>query len=219
MRGFGRPPAGEDGAERSELVVIGLLCGGSALVLGAALGFLFGWSLIRGAFVLGIPMAFASTGLAYFIVSRAGAVAGGLHTPGGGPPRRAALSGYEALIVAGRFEDAVIALTDASAEYPDDPRPALMLAELYRDDLGEFEKAAAWFRRAAAVPKLSMDGERQILRALVELCCDKTDRPELAAPALSRAASLHAGDRLGHWAQQELRALRARPGPTSADLG
>jgi len=94
-----------------------------------------------------------------------------------------------------------------------------MLAELYRDELDDLEQAAVWYRRAAAVPGIGRDAERHILRALVELCRDRIGRPELAAPALSRAAKLHAGDRLGHWANQELNLIKRAMKTGSAEPG
>ncbi len=198
-----------------QLVSFSVLLG---LGAGAAIGFLvYRWHPLMGALVLGGPCAIVAFAVAQFVVGRAGKMAWGLHFPTGeSTPQSQGLSREEALIVAGRAEDAAVALIEAADRYPEDPRPLVMLAELYRDQLDDLEKAAAWYRKAAAVPGIGRDSERQILRTLVELCRDRIGRPELAAPALSRAARLHAGDRLGHWAGRELRlikeAMKAGPG-------
>jgi len=132
-----------------------------------------------------------------------------LYTPSGdSTPYRGQLSQEETLIVRGRLEDAIEALSARARDFPDDPRPRLRLAELYRDEIGDLVEAVAWFRRTAAVPGIGLESERQVLREIVEICRDRLGRPELAAPALRRAADLHAGDRLGNWARQELKTLR-----------
>jgi hypothetical protein len=199
-----------DSAAQSQAFATVALGSMAGLILGAALGyFLFRWNLILGALVLGVPFVFAIWGVTEFMASRAGAVAGALYAPtGNSTPVRGELSQEETLIVRGQLEEAIEALSTRARDHPDDPRPRLRLAELYRDEVGDLVEAVAWFRRTAAVPGIGLESERQVLREIVELSRDRLGRPALAAPALRRAADLHRGDRLGNWARQELKALR-----------
>jgi tetratricopeptide (TPR) repeat protein len=204
------PPAFEiDDVERSEIILIAVPTFGVGLILGGALGFFLFRRILFGVFVLGIPMGAIAFAITYFIVERSGVAAGVLHTPSGAStPSRSELSRETSLIVAERFEEAIEALTEASARDPADARPPLMIAELYRDRMKQPEEAVPWLRRAAAMPGLALETERMILRDLVELCRNTLERPELATPALARAASAHDGDRLGHWARQELKEIK-----------
>jgi hypothetical protein len=199
-----------DSGARSQTIAILALGSMAGIIMGSALGyFLFRWHLLIGAVVLGGPFVFGIWGLTQLLVSGAGGVAGQLFTPtGSSTPYQGDLSQEETLIVRGRLDEAIEALSARAYDRPDDPRPRVRLAELYRDEVGDLVEAAAWFRRAAAVPGIGVEGERQVLRELVELCRDRLGQPELAAPALRRAADLHKGDRLGNWARSELRSLR-----------
>ncbi|MDH3732384.1 MAG: hypothetical protein OEU54_02575 [Gemmatimonadota bacterium] len=211
MRLFERGPIRDvDSEGRSQTIGILALGSMAGIVMGAALGFLlFRWNPLIGAIVLGIPFASGIWASTEFIVRNAGVVAGQIYTPSGGStPYLGELSQEETLIIRGLLDEAVEALEARARDHPNDPRAPLRLAELHRDETRDLVEAAAWFRRAAAVPGIGRDAQRQILRELVELCRDRLGRPELAAPALRRAADVHAGDRLGHWATSELRALR-----------
>lgn len=197
-----------DDVEGPTFVIIGLFNVGIGIIFGGALGFFLYRNIVFGVLVLGPPIAIVGFLITWFIVERSGVAARGLHTPSGdGTPGRSELSRETALVVAERFDEAVDALMIAGERDPTDVRPPLMIAELFRDRMERPEEAVPWLRRAAAVPGLALETERMILRDLVELCV-KIDRPELASPALSRAASVHGGDRLGHWARQELRAIK-----------
>ena len=206
-----RPLRDVDSESQSQAVAILALGSMAGIVMGAALGyFLCRWNLFIGAILLGIPFALGIWAVTELMVRTSGRVAGELFTPSGGStPYSGDLSREETLIVRGRLDEAIEALTARALEHPDDPRPPIRLAELYRDERGDLVEAAAWFRRAAAVPGIGRDAERQLLRELVELCRDRLGRPELATPALRRAADLHAGDRLGHWAGKELATLKS----------
>lgn len=205
-----RPIRDIDSEGRSQAVGILALGSMAGIVMGAALGyFLFRWNLFLGALVLGVPFAAGIWAVTEGVVRTSGRFAGQLFTPSGAStPYEGELSQEETLIVRGRLDEAVEALTARAKDHPNDPRPPLRLAELYRDDVGDLVEAAGWFRRAAAVPGIGHDAERQVLRELVEMCRDRLGRPELAGPALRRAADVHAGDRLGHWAASQLRELR-----------
>jgi hypothetical protein len=191
---------------------VGILALGSmaGIVMGAALGyFLFRWNIFVGALLLGVPFALGIWAATEALVRMSGGLAGQLFTPSGkSTPYLGELSQEETLVVRGQIDEAVEALTARARDHPADPRAPLRLAEIHRDETGDLVEAAAWFRRAAAVPGIGRDAERQILRELIEMCRDRLGRPELAAPALRRASELHAGDRLGHWATTELRKLR-----------
>lgn len=206
-----RPLRDFDSAHRAEEMVVaawslvGLPIGGALAVL------LFDSSYWVGILTVGPLVSLAIWTIARTLVSRSGVAAAQLFTPGGeSTPFRGDLSQEETLAVRGRLADAIEALTARATDHPNDPRPRLRLAELYRDEIRDFEEAAAWYRRAAAVPGLAPDNARQVLRELLELCKDRLGRPEAALPALRMAADRHAGSRLGVWAGQEIRAIRAK---------
>ena len=187
-----------------EWSLVGLPMGGALAVL------LFDTSVLIGTLTVGPIVSLCIWVILRSIVTASGVAAAQLFTPSGrSTPFGGALSREETLIVRGRLEEAIEALIARAMEDPRDPRPRVRLAELYRDELRDLEESAVWYRRAAAVPGLSPDSARQVLRELLELCRDRLGRPEMALPALRRAADLHAGSRLGVWAGQEIRAIRA----------
>lgn len=203
------PPRDADHAARSQALAILSLGGLACLVMGGAVGHLLEWGVVLGVLVIGVPLAGLMWAMAHVIVERGGKAAAVLFTPSDGPPERRALSLEESLIARGQIEEAVESLMAAAALDPGDPRPARRLAELYRDELGAPLEAVEWLRRAAAVPELTPEEERHLLRELVELCERRLGVPKLAAPALARTASVRAGTRVGIWARQELARIRA----------
>lgn len=213
----GGPPSDRDSTETIEwfnIIATSLAVGAAA---GAAIGFMaFRWEPMKGALILGLPCAGVAFAVLYVVVEGSGAFVAGLHTPAA-TPRRYQLSREQALIVAGRLDEAAAALAEVHEREPDDPRAAQILAELYRDQIGDLDEAAAWYRRAASVPGIDVDTERMLLRELVELCRDRMGRPELATPALARAAQLHEHDRLGNWARTQIREIKSGPAPASVD--
>lgn len=209
LLGRRKPLRDVDHSVQSELIYILSITGMIGLFFGALVGMTaFDLDPLAGAVRIGIPMAAFMAAIAYFIVDRSGTAARALHEPSGAStPHQHEFSREQALLVSGQYEEAAAALVDACDRFPKDARPRVMLAELYRDEFDDMEEAVAWYRRASSVPGITVDMERQVLRTLVELC-DRIGRSELAMPPLSRAAELHAGDRLGHWARKELRRIK-----------
>ncbi len=209
LLGRRKPLRDVDHSAQAELIYILSITGMIGLVFGSLVGKVaFDLNPLAGAVRIGIPMAAFMAAIAYFVVDRSGAAAGALHQPSGAAtPHQHQFSREQALLAYGQHEEAAAALVDACDRFPDDARPRVMLAELYRDEFDDMEEAVMWYRRASSVPGVSVDMERQVLRTLVELC-DRIDKSELAVPALSRAADLHSGDRLGHWARKELRRIK-----------
>ena len=152
MKGRWRPSEDVDLADRTLQVEILWFCEILGLAAGAAVGFmLFRWHPVQGALVFGLPCGLIALAVARGVIEGSGRAVGGLLNPSAaGSPRRYELSREEALIAAGRTEDAAVALEDACAQYPEDPRPPVMLAELCRDQLHDPERAVEWYRRAAA---------------------------------------------------------------------
>lgn len=209
-----RPARDVDSQARSQAIAILAVGGGAGLLMGMALGYLLTrWNPFLCMLVFGVPLAGLIWGMTHAMVESAGLAARRFYTPtGASTPFRGDLSQEETLIVRGLRAEAIEALTARAREDPGDPRPRLRLAELYRDEIGDLEEAAAWLRRTAAVPGLSLESERHVLRELIELCTDRIGRPELALPALGRTADRHRGNRLGIWAAREMRDIRAGAG-------
>lgn len=217
-----RPPRDTDSTVTTRAIGILALGGVACLVMGGALGlFLLGGlpGAALGVVVFGVPMAFLMWLITRSIVEASGVVAGGLFHPTAERfAMRRDLSREESLIAAGRHEEAIEALMAAAAADPGDPRPAWRLAELHRDELGSPEEAVTWLGRAAAVPGLAAEEERQILRAMLEVAEGRLGNPRLAAPALARAAETRAGTRVGIWARQELRRIRSAAQETGSPV-
>jgi len=207
-----RPARDVDSQARSQAIAILALGAGAGLLMGMALGYLLTrWNPLLCMLVFGVPLAGLIWAMTHVIVESSGFAASRFYTPTGkSTPFHGELSREETLIVRGRLEEAIEALVARAAAEPRDPRPRVRLAELYRDEIRDLDASAAWYRRAAAVPGLAPDNARHILRELLELSKNRLGRPEVALPALRRAAELHAGSRLGVWANQEIRAIRTR---------
>lgn len=176
---------------------------------GGVLGFLAGWMLghaFLGA-VAGWVVCFLFVRV---VVGAAGAAAGQLHQPSGGTPHQPGHSRAEALAARGHFREAVRLLARAVEDDPDPPAPYLRAARILRDELGEPEEAAAWFRRALRDAALPPGPARSIRRELVELYVHRMKEPRRAAPELARMSEELAGTEEGAWAARELEEIKAR---------
>ncbi|MCG6956471.1 MAG: tetratricopeptide repeat protein [Gemmatimonadetes bacterium] len=215
LRKFSDSPQGAGVARSTDATDrTGLLWSVIAGALGMVMGGLLGVFLVA----TGAPawvgalspfaMAALTVGIVRAVVGGGARVAGTIYNPtGSATPRRKEYSGAESLAAQGRLEDAITAFELAVAEDPGDPWPYLRVARIYRDQLGRFEDAARWFRRAlreaTACPVLAR-------RELVELYVHRMKEPGKAAPLLARMADELVGTPEGEWAAEELREVKAR---------
>jgi len=147
---------------------------------------------------------------AYLLVSTGGRAAGTLHNPSGGStPYRGQHSGAEALKVRGDYRGAIAAYEKAAAAQPDDPRPVIEIARIYRDHLDDPAAAVTWFKRAIAHEGIDSGHRFLTIRELCELYTGRLDDPRRALPILARVAETREGTREGDWAARELREVKS----------
>jgi hypothetical protein len=185
-------------------------------VIAGALGLLLGGLLGTFLVVDGAPAwvgalcpfagAVLTVGIVRTVVGGGTRVARTIYNPtGSATPHRREYSGPESLSAQGRHEDAITAFELALTEDPGDPWPYLRVARIYRDQLGRFEDAARWFRRAL---READDCPILAQRELVELYVHRMKEPGRAAPVLARMADELAGTPEGEWAAAELREVK-----------
>jgi hypothetical protein len=145
-----------------------------------------------------------------FLAERGGRIGASVYLSGGSStPAVNEHSRADALAARGLYGAAVAELERCAADDPEDVDARLRLARLHRDRLDDPEVAAAWFRRAAAVPNIPVGLDPQGARELYELCTRRLNAPEAAAPHLARFADRHAGTPNGEWARRTLAAIKA----------
>jgi len=182
---------------------------GAWSLAGGVLGFIAG-------FMVGHPLVGAVGGwAACFLAVRgisgaAGAAAGKLHHPSAGTPHPQEHSRAEALAARGHLREAVELLAEAVEGEPASPGPYLRAARILRDELGELEEAAAWFRRALRDAAFLPGRDRLVRRELVELYIHRMKEPRRAAPELARMREESAGTEEGAWAERELEEVKRR---------
>jgi tetratricopeptide (TPR) repeat protein len=213
LRKFSDPPRGAGAARRTDatdraVLLWSVIAGALGLVMGGLLG-VFLAAKGAPAWVTALtPFAGAAVtvGIVRAVVGGGTRVAGTIYNPtGAATPRKKEYSRAESLAAQGRYEDAITAFELAVAEDPGHPWPYLRVARIYRDQLGRFEDAARWFRRALReatnCPVLAQ-------RELVDLYVHRMKEPGKAAPMLARMADELAGTPEGEWAAAELREVK-----------
>lgn len=206
----GRAPREIDSAERAQRLhaLVYSLAGG---IVGAAAGVYAGTrqgglvAVVLG-LVLGLGLGFSVAYVAArLIVESAGRFAELLYNPSGrSTPTRPEYSYAASLAARGRIEDAIAAYELSALENPHDPEPCFRIARLYRDALGRYEEAIAWFRRAREAAGAEAGPQVLATREILEVCTSKLDDPLRAAPDLARLADRFGGTPAGEWARSEL---------------
>lgn len=160
--------------------------------------------------LVGGAAAGAITYLAVMLISdAAGSAAAVIYNPSGSSVPYERQHSYAASLAArGQHEDAVLAYELIVAEHPGEPEPYLRLARLLRDEMGRYEDAARWFRRARTETVLPPAREVLVSRELIELYRDWLDAPLKAAPELARLAEMHGDTPDGEWAARELAGVK-----------
>ena len=166
------------------------------LLAGSRMGHPFLGLLAGGALAALIPKA---------IIEATGKMSGQLYNPSGSStPHKREYSMAASLAIRGEYAKAAAAYELAISEYPDDPEPYLCLARLLRDDMGRYEEAARWFKRARYEAQIS-DGQALLAsREMIELYTVQLGQPAKAAPELARLAEKYEGTPEGNWARDEL---------------
>lgn len=177
---------------------------GFPILIGILVGLAGGWALLYAS-VVGF-----SEGAGTF----AGVMAGGGRAGAIKAVRQYSLP--ESLAMRGDYAGARQEYERLAALYPDDSELPARLARLWRDEENRPEEAAAWFRRALAVPGLGEGQALLLLRELVEVQVHRLDAPRRAFPDLARVARTREGTPAGAWAAAELRRLKEAY-PLSAD--
>jgi hypothetical protein len=187
-----------------------------AVMGGSGLGGVVGWrySLDHGSPVLyiaiGAAMAVAVIfGITTLLSEGSGAAAGALHAPSGkSTPAKREYSQAEALTARGEYDRAVALLETSVADYPSDPEPYLKLARLHRDQLGDYEQAVQWFRRARAEADIGSRRELLATQEIIEVYTHKLREPRRALPELARLADRFPDSPAAAAARRELHVLR-----------
>lgn len=138
-----------------------------------------------------------------------GTVAAYADPSGATTPHRAEYSQAQALAAQGRYADAVAAYELAAAESAGDPTPYVAIARIQRDHLGDYELAAAWFRRARRDARLDAGLELLVAQELIELYTKRMGQPQRAIPELARIPRLLPGSAQASAAEREIATLRA----------
>jgi hypothetical protein len=123
-------------------------------------------------------------------------------------PHRPEYSAPRALAAQGRYREAAAAWELAAAESDGDPEPYLALARLHRDQLGDREAAAGWFRRARQDARLGPGQDLLVTQELIELYIHRLRQPRRAIPELARLRERYHDTPAGRAAEEELRRLR-----------
>jgi hypothetical protein len=184
---------------------------GPALI-GAGIGTLWWmWGLPVPFFVAVFGVAFALWAIAQLVMLVVSGTAMLYVDPKGtSTPHKAEYSQAKALAAQGRYEEAVAAYEIAAAESGGDPTPYIAIARIQRDQLGDHEAAAGWFRRVRRDATLTPGLELLVAQELVELYTKKLGQPRRAIPELARIPGLAPGTAQAEAAERELATLRAR---------
>jgi len=137
---------------------------------------------------------------------------GALGTSGGSTPYERGFSKAEAMAMQGEYVKAITAYQVAIAEAPEDPEPYLRVARLYKNDLGELDDAAFWFRRVRRDAQVSAGQDLAASRELIELYL-ASDDPRRAIPELARVIERFADTPEREWAEGLLRNLKSQDDP------
>jgi tetratricopeptide (TPR) repeat protein len=181
-------------------------------LVGAFVGFLLGVFLSSqdrggpGTILLATLAGWAGSYFFPVIIMRlAGKAGGSLYAPSGRttPPKREH-SLAESLAVRGQYEEAVEVFASAIDEDPHDSGPYLRIARIKRDELGDFDAAAHWFRRALEESQIHAGLEMLARKELVELYMVHMSQAAKAAPILARIAAENPQTEEGEWAATEL---------------
>jgi tetratricopeptide (TPR) repeat protein len=193
-----------DAAKRARVLTAAAwsLAGGA---IGAFAGAFIGIGILFG-FAIGFTFSLV---VSLLVVEGVGHVMGVIHNPSGkSTPVVREYSYPESLAIRGRYEDAIDAYQVCCTDYPDDPEPYVRIARIYRDNLGQFEEAILWFKRARSEAAVSKGQELLASQEIIEIYTGKLNLPERAIPELARLAEKYAGEPAGDTAKHELARLR-----------
>ena len=194
-----------DSARRARLFQAGAwsLAGGA---IGALGGWFAGFGAIPG-FLAGFAIVFV---VSLTIAEGAGKLAGTLHNPSGdSTPAVREYSYPESLAIRGRYEDAINAYQVCCADYPEDPEPYVRIGRIYRDELGDYDNALFWFKRARSDATIDRGRELLVTQEIIEIYTRRLETPRRAIPELARIVERYDGGPAASVAKREMDRLRA----------
>ncbi len=124
----------------------------------------------------------------------------------------------QALSVRGSHAEALEALQEEVAEYPDDPGPCLKAAALCLQELNEPEAAIAFYERARGLPGIAAETEQYITIRLADIY-ESLDRRGPAMKELRRLLDRHPDSKYAGGARTRLAALKRAASADEAEGG
>jgi len=126
----------------------------------------------------------------------------GLRGPGPGWSR------VESLVARGEYAEALAEYKVLAERHPDVPEVGLRIGRLLSEQMGEYEEAVVWLRRARTTGTLAPQVDVQVGREIVGIYATKLRDPARALPELARMAELYKGTETAAWAAVELAAVK-----------
>lgn len=204
-----------DTAERVHLYQAALWGLGVGAIMSIPVGMaaerMWGWPGGPATLIAFVAIAGAVFGGSLTIIRRAGQLAGTLHSPSGrSTPYQQDFSRAAALVARGDYPDAAEAYQVHIGERPEDPEPYLRLARLLRDQMGQYDEAAAWFKAGRREARITPAQEVLITHELIELFGNQLDDPVRAAPEFARLIQRFPDSPEARWARTELTEVKKR---------
>ena len=126
----------------------------------------------------------------------------GLREPGPGWSR------VESLVARGEYAEALAEYRVLAERHPDVPEVSLRIGRLLSQQMGEYEAAVVWLRRARTTGTLAPQVDVQVGREVVAIYTTKLHDPARALPELARMAEVYRGTETAAWAASELAAVK-----------
>ncbi len=180
---------------------------GAGGVIGAVAFGYVGINPILG-FAVGVAISYFTTML---LAESVASLVEKIHNPSGkSTPHRREYSRARAHQIRGEFEQAIAIWELYCTEYPEDPEPYIELARLYRNELGDFENAVHWFKKARNESDIESGRALLATQEIIEVYTQKMDQPKRAIPELVLLLEKWPGSPGVDVARQQLQDLRAQ---------
>lgn len=180
---------------------------GAGGIIGALAFWFVGVNPILG-FAVGVAISYFTTML---LAQSAASLAKKTHNPSGeSTPHKREYSRARAHQIRGEFAQAIAMWQLHCTEHPEDPEPYIELARLYHNELGDFENAVRWFKKAR--DESDIDSGRALLatQEIIEVYTRKMNQPKRAIPELALLLEKWSGSPGADSARRQLQDLRAQ---------
>jgi hypothetical protein len=210
QRRYGPPRAAREVDTTARLRLVG------PFVIGFGAGFIWAPYLGIPWIILGPAVGALVTGIVHLFVNLAARTVseGAFAASGTTTPHKREYSYAESLAVRGQYQEAIDAYEVLLSEMPGDPEPYLRIARLYRDRLGDADRALQWFKRARADARMERGLEMAVTQEVAEYLLHRSGDPRRAIPELARIVDRFPGTPAADWARAQMAQLRLRPTPT-----